>query len=120
MRTELPTVKLSGNRISVLDSPTRDYGVATQQAVEILEQNDCSTRVVSKTEVEVSERCPYVGGIYRIVYPPRKEQGVARQLFIKFHLSRKNSSSFVFLVDTPIELPLQAPKIPPSNTQNQF
>ncbi len=69
--------------------------------MEISDIEGCKSQALTSNSIELTERCLFLQGVYRYLF---EENGTVRQVFVPFALSRLNQSSYMFLVQSPIEI----------------
>lgn len=94
------TLVLNGKRLTARHA----YGHRpVVQAIHIADSEGCEARTTGATQVEVSDRCQYLRGLYRYVYVP-EGQTERHQVLVGFALSKGAAQSYTLLTDMPVEL----------------
>jgi hypothetical protein len=100
LRSTVPTVKFTGRTIAGF--PGKEHS-PNGQNIELLDSEDCNSKVTSKSTIEVSDNCSFLHGVYRYIFIPSGER-VRHQILIDFSLSKSSGKSHTFLVNAPLEI----------------
>ena len=98
--SSVANVQYLGKRITGM--PAKQHS-AQGQNIEVIETEECNSKVASHNSIEVSENCKFLHGVYRYIFTPRGEE-VRHQVFIDFSLSKSGGKNHSFLVNEPLEI----------------